>query len=182
MTLQPNGRYQIASDYHLQIADTAQAADGGTLKDGFSVHFSTVPLPGIVKVTPEPNSVETSFDCSLSIQFASPMRLNSLKGKVIVTPAPKTELQWYYNDYDDTYNAYGLDAGTNYSVRILSGMADIYGNTINSEDSFTFKTADEDPYAQLAVPWTPLVYRAKGPQDIFFEYTNLNSATVSCIL
>ena len=62
LTLQPNGRYQIASNYHLQIADTAQAADGGTLKDGFSVNFSTVPLPSIVKVTPEPNSVATSFE------------------------------------------------------------------------------------------------------------------------
>jgi alpha-2-macroglobulin len=179
LTLQPNGRYQIASDYHLQIADTAQAADGGMLKNGFSVNFSTVPLPSIIKVTPEPNSVATNFDSSLSIQFASPMRLDSLKGKVIVTPAPKAELQWYYNDYDDTYNTYGLDAGTSYSVRILSGTADIYGNTIDSEDSFTFKTADEDPYAQLAVPWTPLVYRAKGLQDVFFGYTNLDSATIS---
>ena len=107
------------------------------------------------------------------------MRLDSLKGKVIVTPAPKIELQWYYNDYDDTYNSYGLEAGTNYSVRILPGMADIYGNSISNGDSFTLKTADEDPYAQLAVPWTPLVYRAKGLQDVFFGYTNLDSATVS---
>ncbi len=179
LTLQPNGRYQIASDYHLQIADTAQAANGGMLKDGFSVNFSTVPLPSIVKVSPEPNSTQTSYDGSLSIQFASPMRLNSLKGKIVVTPAPKTELQWYYNDYDHTYNTYGLDAGTNYSVRILPGMTDIYDNTIDGEDSFTFTTADMDPYARLVVPWTPLVYRAKGPQDVFFENMNLDSVTVS---
>ncbi len=146
LTIQPNGRYQIASDYHLQIIDTAQAADGGMLKNGFSANFSTVPLPSIVKVTPEPNSVATNYDFSLFIQFASPMRLSSLKGKVIVTPAPKTELQWYYNDYDNSYDTYGLDPGTDYDVRVLSGMADIYGNIINSQDSFTFKTADEDPY------------------------------------
>jgi uncharacterized protein YfaS (alpha-2-macroglobulin family) len=179
LTLRPNGQYQIASEYHLQIADTAQAADGGMLKNGFSVNFSTVPLPSIVSVEPKPNSVETTYESLLSIRFASPMRLNSLKGKVIVTPAPKTEMQWVYNDFANTYNMYGLDPGTNYSVRILSGMTDIYGNTINNGDSFTFKTADEDPYAQLAVPWTPLVYRAKGPQDVFFSYTNLDSAAVS---
>ena len=67
LTLQPNGRYQIASNYHLQIADTAQAADGGTLKGWFLGNFSTVPLPSIVKVSPEPNSVATSYDGSLSI-------------------------------------------------------------------------------------------------------------------
>ncbi|HEY9153036.1 MAG TPA: Ig-like domain-containing protein, partial [Anaerolineales bacterium] len=179
LTLQPNGRYQIASYYHLQITSAALAQDGGSLKDGLSVSFSTVPLPSIVKVTPEPNSVQTSYDGSLTIQFASPMRLNSLKGKVVVSPAPTTALQWYYNDYDNTYNTYGLEAGTNYIVRILPGMTDIYGNTINNEDSFTFKTADMDPYARLVVPWTPLVYRAKGQQDIFFEHMNLDSVTVS---
>jgi len=183
LTLQPDGRYQIATNYHLKITATAQAADGGMLKNGFSVNFSTVPLPSIVRVTPEPNSVEATYESLLSIQFASPMRLSSLKGKVIVTPAPKivtkTVTQWYYNDYAHTYNMYGLDPGTNYSVRVLSGMADIYGNTINSEDSFTFKTANENSYARLVVPWTPLVYRAKGLQDVFFQYTNLDSATVS---
>jgi uncharacterized protein YfaS (alpha-2-macroglobulin family) len=179
LTLQPNGRYQIASDYHLQITDAALAQDGGTLKDGLSVSFSTVPLPSIVSVTPQPNSVETSFDSSLFIQFASPMRLNSLKGKVIVTPAPKTEIQWYYNDYDRSYNSYGLEPGTDYVVRILSGTADIYGNTINSDYTFTFKTTDMDPNARLVVPWTPLVYRAKGTQEVFFEHMNLDSAKVS---
>ena len=47
LTLQPNAHYQIASNYHLQIANAAQAQDGGMLKDGFSVDFSTVPLPSI---------------------------------------------------------------------------------------------------------------------------------------
>ncbi|HUH96086.1 MAG TPA: Ig-like domain-containing protein [Anaerolineales bacterium] len=179
LTLQPKGRYQIASYYHLQITDAARAQAGGSLKDGLSVSFSTVPLPAIVRVIPEPNSVATSFDSSLSIQFASPMRLDSLKGRVIVTPAPRTALQWYYNDYDHTYNTYGLEAGTSYIVRVLPGMADIYGNAIGNEDSFTFKTADMDPYARLAVPWTPLVYRARGPQDMFFEYMNLDAVRVS---
>ncbi len=89
LTIQPSGRYQIASYYTLQIANTAQAQDGGNLKDGLTVKFSTVPLPQIVSVTPEAGSQATSFDSSLSIKFASPMRLDSLKGRVVITPAPK---------------------------------------------------------------------------------------------
>ena len=177
LTIQPHGRYGIASYYDLQIANTAQAADGGILKDGLTAHFGTVPLPQIVKINPP--GITNGFDSSLSIQFASPMKLDSLKSRIIVTPAPKTEPQWYYNDYDNSYAMYGLDPGTDYIVRVLPGMADIYGNTIKTESSLSFSTADLSPNARLVVPWTPLVYRAHGPQEVFFEYTNLDSATIS---
>ncbi len=177
LTIQPQGKYDIASYYDLQIATTAQAADGGTLKDGLTAHFSTVPLPQVLKINPP--STDNGFDGSLSIQFASPMQLDSLKDRIIITPAPKTALQWYYNEYNNSYSTYGLDPGTNYIVRTLPGMTDIYGNTIRTETSLSFNTADMSPYARLVMPWTPLVYRAKGPQDIYFEYTNLDAATIS---
>jgi alpha-2-macroglobulin len=179
LTIKPSGRYQIASYYTLQIADSAQATDGGTLKEALTVKFSTVPLPQIVSTTPDAGSQAASYDSSLSIKFASPMRLDSLKSRVVISPAPKTPLQWNYNDYDWSYNTYGLEPGTDYVVRILPGMADIYGNTINTGTSFAFTTGDKDPYANLVLPWTPLVYRAKGPQEVYFEDTNLDSATIS---
>ncbi len=177
LTIQPQDKYNIASYYDLQIANTAQAADGGVLKDGLAAHFSTVSLPQVVRINPP--STKGGFDGSLSIQFASPMKLDSLKNRIVITPAPKTAPQWYYNDYDFSYNMYGLDPGTNYIVRVLPGMADIYGNTIKTESSLSFNTADMSPYARLVMPWTPLVYRAQGPQEVFFEYTNLDSATLS---
>ncbi len=177
LTVQPRGRYAIASYYDLKIADTAQAADGGALKGGLAVHFSTVPLPQVVKITPpDPTN---DYDTSLSIQFASPMRLSSLKSRVVITPAPKTEPQWYYDGYSWTYSMYGLGPGTSYVVRILPGMTDIYGNVIGTESSIDFTTANLPPYARLVMPWTPLVYRANGPQEVYFEYTNLDSANIS---
>ncbi len=177
LTIQPRGRFGIASFYDLEIAKTAQATDGGTLKDGMTVNFSTVPLPQIVKINPP--DTNNGFDSSLSIQFASPMKLDSLKSRIIITPAPKVAPQWYYSDYNWTYTMYGLDPGTDYIVRILPGMADIYGNTITNESSLTFKTANMSPYARLVMPWTPLVYRAQGPQEVYFEDTNLDAATIS---
>src|SRR5215208_4963536 len=58
-------------------------------------------------------------------------------------------------------------------------MADIYGNTITSESSFSFKTGDMAPYARLVLPWQPLVYRARGLQEVFFEQINLQVGNVS---
>jgi len=171
LTLQPRGQYKIASNYHLQITSDAQAQGGGSLKDGFSVNFSTVALPQILSISDD--------NLSLTIKFASPMSLDSLKGRVIVSPAPKTELQWYYSDYEFTYSTYGLDPGTKYTLRVRPGSADIYGNVINTEGSYAFMTPDANSIARLVVPWTPLVYRAKGPQDLWFEYINMDFVTVS---
>jgi hypothetical protein len=135
--------------------------------------------PRIVKISPEPNSEAKGFDPRLTIRFASPMKLASLKAKIKITPQPPKELQWYFDDYSWELNVYGLEPATDYVVRILPGMADIYGNTITSETAFTFMTGDLSPYARLVLPWQPLVYRAQGPQEVFFEQVNLGSGKVS---
>lgn len=179
LTIRPRGRYQIANFYDLTIADTARAADGGLLQDGLTVKFSTIPPPQIVKTSPEPNSKPKDFDSGLRFQFASPMRFDSLKSRVVITPAPKEKPQLYYNDYDWSLNIWGLEPATEYVVRVLPGMADIYGNTIKSEYSFTFKTGDMQPDARLLLPWTPLVYRAQGPQEVYFDHLNLDTVKIS---
>ena len=179
LTIEPVGRYQIASFYDLTIADTVQAQDGGTLKQGLALKFGTVPLPHIVEVKPKAGSQAVDFDSSFTFKFASPMKLDSLKSRLRVTPEPKQELSLYYNDSTWELYAYGLDPATEYVVRLLPGTSDLYGNTIKDEFSYTFTTGDMSPYANLVLPWTPLVYRAKGPQEVFFEYNNLTSATVS---
>ena len=179
LTIEPVGRYKIASFYDLMISDKLRAEDGGTLKDGLTIKFGTVPLPQVINFFPSPNSEAKDFDGHLSIPFASPMRLDSLKDKIRISPQPKKELQWYFTDTNWELNVYGLEPATEYVVRILPGMADIYGNTIKSEYSYTFKTGDFLPYARLVLPWQPLVYRAHGPQEVYFEQTNVESATIS---
>jgi uncharacterized protein YfaS (alpha-2-macroglobulin family) len=179
LTIEPMGRYKIASFYDLRIAREARATDGGMLKEGLTLKFGTVQLPRLLRIFPTPNSEAKDFDPSITINFASPMRLDSLKNKIKITPLPKEELQWYFDDYNWQLNVYGLEPATEYVVRILPGMADIYGNAIKGEQSFTFKTGDFSPYANLVLPWQPLVYRAMGPQEVFFEHLNLDSVTVS---
>ena len=178
LTIEPVGRYKIASFYDLNIFDSARAADGGTLKQGLHLKFGTVPLPAVKDVYPEPNSAAKDFDSRITIQFASPMKLASLKDRIKISPQPKNELQWYFDDYNWNLNIYGLEPATEYVVRILPGMTDLYGNTIQGERSFTFTTGDYYPYARLVLPWTPLVYRARGPQEVYFEHMNLNSVSV----
>jgi alpha-2-macroglobulin len=179
LTIEPVGRYKIASFYDLNISTAARATDGGKLKKGLTLKFGTVPLPQINEIYPKPDSIAKDFDSHIEITFVSPMRLASLKDKIRISPQPKEQFQWYFNDYNWHLSVYGLEPATEYVVRILPGMSDLYGNTIQTEQSFTFKTGDILPYARLVLPWQPLVYRAKGPQEVYFEQTNLDSGTVS---
>ena len=179
LSIEPDGKYKIAGFYELILADSAQAEDGGTLKEGLDIKIATVPLPSIVKVYPAANSKNAQHTSYIQITFASPMDFESMKGRVLITPAIKGEPQQYYNYYDRSLYIYGLEPATDYIVRILPGMKDPYGNEINDEISYEFRNGDYAPYARLALPWTPLTYRANGSQEIFFEHLNLDEAVIS---
>ncbi len=178
LTITPVGRYRISGFYQLDLAKTALAQDGSPLKEGLTFRFSTLPLPRIVSVTPAPNSKAKEFNAWITIKFSSPMDFDTLKSRVRVSPEPKKPLSFYYNEYDWELNVIGLEPSTDYIVRILPGMADIYGNKIQSEYSWDFRTGERYPNANLVMPQT-LVYRQKGDQSFFFEYTNLKSAEIS---
>ena len=179
LTIEPVGRYKVASFYDLTISEEARANDGGKLKQGLMLKFGTVPLPQVKSFSPKSNSHAKYFDAHMEIQFVSPMRLDSLKSRIKITPQPKEELNWYFDQNEMRLYVYGLEPATEYVVRLLPGMSDLYGNTIQSEQSFTFTTGDIYPYARLVMPWTPLIYRAQGTQEVHFEHINLDSVGVS---
>ena len=187
LTIEPVGRYALANFYDLTLTDSAQAASpstgsggaGGALKEGLTFKFSTVPFPAIENVSPLPGSKGGPFNPTMSVQFESPMRFASLKDKVKITPPLAKEPTWYYDEVQRQLYMDGLEPATDYVVRLLPGMADIYGNTIKTEYSFNFRTGDLSSNAQMLFPYTPLAYRQNGAQEFFFNHTNLTSATFS---
>jgi alpha-2-macroglobulin len=181
LTITPAGRYKPEESYHLFLAEWIAEAEGGVpLSEGLDFLFHTVPLPRILGVTPSPNSTAAKFNSGLRIQFSTPMDFNSLKGRVVITPAPAEPLRWAYDSGNWIYSANGLEPGTQYEVRVLPGMRDIYGHIMTEGYSYSFRTADLNPYAMMLFPSAPLIYRADGPQKyFFFEYINLESSRIS---
>ena len=178
LSIEPKEKFTIANFYDLIISNSAQASDGGNLQEGLTVHFASAPFPAVTAVYPSANSAGV-FNSSLTISFASQMDFDSLKNKIVITPTLAGEPDWYYNKYDKTLNIFGLAPATDYVVRILPGMKDPYGNQIKDEISYTFRNGDYSPYARLVLPWTPLIYRATGAQEVYFEHQNMDEATVS---
>ncbi len=179
LVITPLKNFSLANFYNLIIDQTAQAKDGGQLGRSLDMPFATAAFPAITSVYPEAGADLAIRTYGISITFASQMDVESLKGKVQISPAVNLDNNFYYNIYDRTLYINELAPATRYVVRLLPGMKDVYGNAIKDEMSYSFYNGDYQPYANLAMPWTPLVYRAQGTQEVYFDHRNIEQASVA---
>jgi hypothetical protein len=174
VVLKPSQLLSLGAAYTLFLDSSARAADGGGLAAGFSRTFTTVPYPAIAKTTPF-NGAANAVP-NFQIFFAGPMDFKSLADRVTFSPFLDTKTHSWYNSYDNSLSFYGLNPSTQYTVRILPGMRDPYGNAILAEMDVTFTTQPLDPSAMLLMPYQP-VFRASGSQDFYLRYVNLTSVS-----
>lgn len=173
LTITPTELLELGTWYTFTLADTAQAANGGRLRQGLVWRAQTVLPPGILFTDPGNGSVQNRFTSYFTIQFASPMRFATLADKVIFNP-PLAGTEGYYNSWDFTYTFYGLRPATDYTVTILPGMADPYGNTINETQTVRFTTADQLPIAFLNLPYRLAMYREGGSNALWVSHRNVS--------
>ena len=180
VAITPTQRLAYGTQYTLKLDASAQAADGGSLDQGLNWNFTTVQPPGIEMVSPANGSTQDFYNQELRIKFASPMKFDTVKDKIDITPKPKEDVQWYYNDYDWSVSAYFLEPSTRYEVHLLPGMEDIYGTALQKEIVVRFTTAAYPPQANLQMPYTPSVFRAVAPESaqVFYAvYRNVRSVS-----
>jgi uncharacterized protein YfaS (alpha-2-macroglobulin family) len=173
----PDTRLALGTNYTLNIATSAQSAQGGTLVQELNWHFSTVFPPAISSTMPSNGEMQAQFAGQLEISFVSPMKQSSLVDKVVITPKPPSDAQWIYNDYSMYF--YGLEPSTHYVVNVLPGMEDIYGNAIAGSYSFSFTTAAYPPSAYFLMPYTPSLFRVGGPQEFYASVVNVRQVKFS---
>jgi uncharacterized protein YfaS (alpha-2-macroglobulin family) len=170
----PSGRLELDTSYLLKIATSALSTDGSPLGKEQRWTFRTVPVPTIESTNPPDG--EISANPILEIHFASPMNLKSLEERVIFEPPLGKAQGFWYDSYDNRLTFYGLENSTSYQVRLLPGMADLYGNTIQKEQVIRFRTRAQDPQAWLMMPQTAQV--RVGMEDVFYtRLVNVPSAT-----
>ncbi|MFZ5881232.1 MAG: Ig-like domain-containing protein [Chloroflexota bacterium] len=178
VTIKPKERLEISeTEYKLEL-DFALAADGGQLEKGISLRFYTVPLPHILGTQPSNASKASEYSSRMTINFSSPMDPHSLEGRIQVTPQPEG-LSTFYSAYGWNLTVNGLQPSTEYTVKVLPGAQDIYGNRIEDEREVHFITGARKPYARMLLPYRPLVYREQGVQELYFQYTNATDINIS---
>lgn len=176
--LTPEDQLALDTQYTLQISEKAQTADGATLQDGLNWVFYTIPEPAISGVTPADRSTQKSFSSELRIRFASPMNIESVKERIVISPKLEEDANWWYNEWDWSLSTYSLKPSTNYTIEFQAGMQDIYGNTTQEAQTVRFKTAAYEASAFLEMPYQSPIFRQDGPQEFYISYRNVSSVLV----
>ncbi len=172
----PNERLSINAAYRAGFNTDLLSLQGTT-----EWRFSTVPLPSIIRTSPFDGETDIPPYTSISISFASPMDIDTLPDKITITPQPAREPEFFYLDWEDAYSiSFAIEPSTQYTVEIAPGMADIYGNTINSPFVFSFSTRAYDPDVVLQVPASVGFYSAyRQETQLFLTHRNVSYVDLS---
>lgn len=178
IVITPTQRLALNTNYLLHLDASAQAADGGNLREGLDWPFQTIPRPGVALTYPGNGDTQNYFTPDLYIKFKSPMRLDTVKERIKIKPEPAKDIQWYYNDYDWSMSAFILEPSTRYKITFQAGMEDIYGNKTTADEVIQFTTTAYSPQAGLQMPYGVSVVRSDGPQGFYVSYRNIASLDV----
>ncbi len=141
LTFTPDGLLNIDTVYALNIGPEARSKSGtATLDGGQSTTFSTVPYPGIASTYPANGERSVRPGRGARIEFRSPMNTETFAGKVRITP----ETTWQPVVWENRTLSLEFAAlpNTTYSITLLAGAEDIYGNAIRADHTFTYTTGD----------------------------------------
>jgi hypothetical protein len=145
----PDERLSIASNYSLRLeASSAKGLGGAAVREGRDFIFRTVELPFVRETYPNTSQTDvTPGVIFATFYFGTPMEPNSMEGKYRIEPDPG-EIMAYANP-DSLALQFTALKNTRYSVTLLAGAEDIYGNRLENDFSFTFTTGEPEPYAYL---------------------------------
>ena len=178
LIITPTMRLALGTNYSLNIDKGVKAEDGGSLKEGLAWNFTTLQFPAVQYSNPTNGSRQSNFSSEFQIKFKSPMNFQSVKDRILISPLPKEQVQWWYNDWDWSVHTYNLQPSTAYSIQLLAGMMDIYGNPIKTTQTIRFYTTANDPQAYLQMPYQPALFRSgdvNTKQEFYAAYRNIKT-------
>ncbi len=176
VTFTPDALLRLAEFHTVRVsAATARAANGITpLDDTAAWNFAVVGPPRVLRTDPANNESDAEPYGGFSIYFATPMDRDSLEGKILIEPEPARGYETYYYEYSNRFGlSFALEPSTIYTITMLPGMADVYGNTIDETRVVRFTTQAYSPSIDLTVPGRVGLYSAYAPQTRVFS-THLN--------
>jgi uncharacterized protein YfaS (alpha-2-macroglobulin family) len=171
----------IATEYRAALNAGMQGENGGEISQKLEWRFSTVPLPAITGTSPRDGSEDVPPYGGFQIYFASPMNLETLEGKISISPVTITEPRFYYADWGDYYEATFLPyPDTTYTITVEGGMEDVYGNVIEEGVTFSYTTGSYGSEVSLVTSGPVGFYNAqRDPTQLFVRYRNMDEFDLS---
>lgn len=175
----PDNPLALNSVYQVGFTSPPSALAGGTMagQGGIRISsFATVPLPAIVGTSPSDGDVNVPPYGGITLMFASPMDVDTFDGHVTIDPEPWLDPEFYFQDYNNSLTvSFPTEPSTAYTITVEPGMADIYGNVIETPFTFSFTTSAYDPNVSLRVPGPVGFYNASRPEtSLFVTHRNVS--------
>ncbi len=180
LTLVPQPRLQLNTQYRLEVSASARAAGGNaTLAQPVSLEFTTVPLPAVAEVYPRANSQAEFWDSGVSITFASPMDPDTLQDRIRIDPPPKRVSYFFGDDNRFLRLEFTHKRNTEYTITIPGDAADPYGNTLGEDFVWSFQSAGFMPVASFNLPFGVSQISTAFPSNVEIIHRNVSVVDVS---
>jgi alpha-2-macroglobulin len=173
----PSTRLQIGTVYTAGFfPDTARGDNGGAALPAAQWTFATVPLPSVISTDPQDGVRDIPYYGSFSVNFASAMNADTLNERVVIEPKPWRDAEFFYSDYSNSLSvSFPAEPSTEYTITILPGMEDIYGNAITEQRVIRFSTAAYSPDIQLKTTGDLGFYSAYREQtQVYVTHMNVS--------
>ncbi len=174
----PNEPLTINTLYAAGFApDASLAAGGGAGLGGTNeIRFTTVPPPGVLNTSPFDGQMDAPPYSGFTIFFQSPMNPETLRDRIVIEPEPTAEYDTYFSEWNNSYTlAFSAEPSTDYTVTILPGMEDVYGNQTGFELVINFRTLPYTPDVSLQAPSGIGFYNAYSAQtQLFLTHRNVS--------
>lgn len=175
LSLDTSYTYGFAADVALNASRSQSLAP-------FSINFYTARFPAIVDTYPRDGATNAPPYNGIVLSFASRMNPETILERIVVEPAPENGIDGYFSEYNNEYTAlFPLRGATRYTVTLLPGMEDVYGNTIDETLVFSFETGDQDAELSLNIPYSGIgLYDADRPEtQLYVTHMNVERIDLS---
>ena len=177
MTFTPDEMLELETSYSVVVdAEKSLSATGAPLVESAFSDFETLPYPRIVRTSPADGEFETSPYGGFAIYFNTLMDLESLEDKVIIEPEPWRDFDTYFSDWSFRYMlSFDTAPSTEYTITILPGMEDRYGNVIEEGLVVTYTTAAYPPELTIQATGRVGMYSSHNPTTrVFVTHRNVS--------
>lgn len=143
LTFQPNTRLPIHTSFQLIIdAELATGLGGATLRQGRDYAFQSMPRPYVESTWPSDGEQDISPGSrQTNINFGTPMNTETFTDKIIISPEPTEVTPVVYGNQSLNLE-FVFEPNTTYTVTLLAGTEDIYGNAIQSDFTYSFTVGE----------------------------------------
>ncbi len=154
----PTQLLEAGAPYTITIGTGAKDLAGNSLESAFQLAFTTTSEedqtpPTIVSTVPEDGAENVAGAADIEITFSEPMSVWETQNAIILSPEPEeVDFEWNGTTLLIQHNSFGSNVQV--TVTVTTSARDLAGNSLASDYSFSFTTAEDNtrPYLASASP------------------------------